>query len=256
MTIPVLDIPLFDRGLESAVSETIESCLSEADGGNKLVSATSAHGLVHAKRDLDFALILRSFYRNLPDGMPGVWIGRLKGAKGMERCYGPEFMRSVLEKSGDKPIRHFFCGGRDGVAEELRIICEKKLHNSNCVGTFTPPFRDMTESEFVELGNVITASQADIVWIGLSTPKQEIFAKRLSKYVRVHFIITVGAAFDFLTGRVKQAPAFIQSIGMEWLFRLVTEPRRLYRRYFKIVPLFLVYATLDLVKSHDKKRKS
>jgi N-acetylglucosaminyldiphosphoundecaprenol N-acetyl-beta-D-mannosaminyltransferase len=255
MTVPVLDIPLFDRGLESAVSETIESCLSEPDGTNKLVSATGAHGLVHARGNKDFALILKSFFRNLPDGMPSVWIGKLKGAKGMERCYGPEFMRRVLEKSADKPIRHFFCGGKDGVAEELRIVCAEKFNNRNCVGTFTPPFRDMAESEFVDLGKMINTAQADIVWIGLSTPKQEIFAKRLSNYVRVHFIITVGAAFDFLTGRVKQAPAFVQRIGMEWFFRLVTEPRRLYKRYLKVVPLFLVYAAVDLIKSNDNKRK-
>jgi N-acetylglucosaminyldiphosphoundecaprenol N-acetyl-beta-D-mannosaminyltransferase len=255
MSVLVVDIPLFDKDLETAISDTIESCLSEPDGTNKLVSATGAHGLVHAKRDKDFALILKSFFRNLPDGMPSVWIGKLKGAKGMERCYGPEFMRRVLEKSADKPIRHFFCGGNDGVAEELRIVCAEKFNNRNCVGTFTPPFRDMAESEFVELGKMVNTSQADIVWIGLSTPKQEIFAKRLSNYVRVHFIITVGAAFDFLTGRVKQAPAFVQRIGMEWFFRLVTEPRRLYKRYLKVVPLFLVYAAVDLIKSNDNKRK-
>jgi N-acetylglucosaminyldiphosphoundecaprenol N-acetyl-beta-D-mannosaminyltransferase len=256
MTVSVLDIPLFERGLESAVSETIESCLSEPDGVNKLVSATGAHGLVHAKRNKDFASILRSFYRNLPDGMPSVWIGNLKGAKGMERCYGPDFLRRVLEKSADKPIKHFFCGGKDGVAEELRILCEEKLNNRNCVGTFTPPFKDMAESEFVELGKMINTSQADIVWVGLSTPKQEIFAKRLSNYVRVHFIITVGAAFDFITGRVKQAPAFVQRIGMEWLFRLLMEPRRLYRRYLKIVPLFFIYAIIDLVGSNYKQGES
>jgi N-acetylglucosaminyldiphosphoundecaprenol N-acetyl-beta-D-mannosaminyltransferase len=113
----------------------------------------------------------------------------------------------------------------------------------------------MAESEFVDLGKMINTAQADIVWIGLSTPKQEIFAKRLSNYVRVHFIITVGAAFDFLTGRVKQAPAFVQRIGMEWFFRLVTEPRRLYKRYLKVVPLFLFYAAVDLIKLNYNKRK-
>ncbi len=92
-------------------------------------------------------------------------------------------------------------------------------------------------------------THADIVWVGLSTPKQELFARELSAHVKVRFIITVGAAFDIHTGRLRQAPLFIQRLGLEWLFRLAMEPRRLWRRYFRVVPLFLVYSIADLLGS-------
>jgi N-acetylglucosaminyldiphosphoundecaprenol N-acetyl-beta-D-mannosaminyltransferase len=105
----------------------------------------------------------------------------------------------------------------------------------------------MTDGELEELGNTINALDIDVVWIGISTPKQEFLADRLRKYARVHFIVTVGAAFDFHTGRVKQAPLWVQRNGLEWLFRLIQEPRRLYKRYFTIVPLFIWYNFQELV---------
>jgi N-acetylglucosaminyldiphosphoundecaprenol N-acetyl-beta-D-mannosaminyltransferase len=192
-------------------------------------------------KNIEFAAILNSFYLNLPDGMPGVWIGRLKGEKKMRRCYGPEFFSYVLKESAGLQIRHFFCGGKEGVASELADKCKARFGNNNIVGTFSPPFREMTEDELIALSKYIEGLNVDVVWIGLSTPKQEFFAARLRKYCKVHFIVTVGAAFDFHTDRVRQAPAWIQGMGLEWLFRLFMEPRRLYKRYLEIVPLFIYY---------------
>ena len=180
--------------------------------------------------------------------MPGVWIGRLKGAKEMERCYGPDVFKEVMLTTADKDLSHYFCGGKKGVAEKLKQACEEKFSNYNVVGTFSPPFREMSEIELIELAAEINNKQSDIVWIGLSTPKQEIFAYRLSKFTNVNFICTVGAAFDFHTGNVKQAPQWIQEIGMEWFFRLVMEPKRLWKRYFEIVPLFIWYNFLEFIK--------
>ena len=114
-----------------------------------------------------------------------------------------------------------------------------KLGNSNVVGTFSPPFREMTQEEFKNLGTLINSSGANLVWIGLSTPKQEIFAMELSKYINVNYIITVGAVFDFFTNNLQRAPQWIQKIGLEWLYRLCREPRRLFKRYAEIVPVFI-----------------
>lgn len=247
--IKVLNIPLYDNTLVSAVDGVIKICREE-DKKNRCVSTTGAHGLVYSKENKEFADILKSFYWNLPDGMPGVLAGWLKGAKKMERCYGPDFFRDVLIASANTEIKHYFCGGKEGVPEELKEACGKKFSNFNIVGTYSPPFREMTDEELKELADEINSKNTDIVWIGISTPKQEIFAKRLSGFTKVHFIIPVGAAFDFHTDRVKQAPKWMQKMALEWFFRLCVEPGRLYRRYLKIVPFFIYYNLVELLTAH------
>lgn len=248
--IKVLNIPIYEKDIPSAI-QTI--CTDEIDNNAKpkLISATGAHGLVEAAYDANLKTILENFFWNLPDGMPVVWVGRWKGAKGVKRCYGPDFFKELVTESSAMDLKHFLCGGKEGVAAELKEVCARKFGNDKVVGTYCPPFREMTDTEMATLGQQIAGSGAQIIWIGLSTPKQEKFASRLAKYVTGGYIITVGAAFDFHTGRVKQAPKWMQSAGMEWLFRLWMEPGRLAKRYIRVVPLFIwlnikeiVYLTL------------
>lgn len=242
----VLTVNLYSGSIPSFTSTLIKFCNGEKQ--NKLISATGAHGIITTHKQKNFREVLNLFYANLPDGMPGVWVGRLKGAKEMQRCYGPDFFSYTMLATGGEKIKHFFCGGKEGVAEKLKQVCEKKFSNENIVGTYSPPFREMTDAEMEELADEINSLNTNIVWIGLSTPKQEIFAYRLSKFTNVNFICTVGAAFDFHTGNVNQAPRWIQKIGMEWFFRLLMEPKRLWKRYFEIVPLFIWYNLLELIK--------
>ncbi len=237
--IEVLGIQLYDKGFSKAVDTLIREALAADQPQNLCVSATGAHGIIEAHKDAVFKRNLQNFYLNLPDGMPGVWVGRLKGAKQMARCYGPDIFEAVMTRSAGTMIGHFFCGGKEGVAEELKEACGSHFGNNQVVGTFSPPFREMTGDELQDLGNRINSSGAQIVWIGLSTPKQEVFARRLAEYTNVCLIITVGAVFDFYTGKVKQAPKWVQRSGMEWFFRLMVEPKRLYGRYLEIVPKFI-----------------
>jgi N-acetylglucosaminyldiphosphoundecaprenol N-acetyl-beta-D-mannosaminyltransferase len=248
----VLKIPMYDQGFEQAVAELLRVCQSPSQPRvNRLVSATGAHGLVFAQKNPDFATTLKNFYMNLPDGMPSVWVGRgIKGAKQMERCRGADYFKAVLVRSAATPIRHFLCGGKEGVADRLKQACEVKFSSAHCVGTYCPPFRQMTDLEMRELGDQITASGADVVWIGLSTPKQELFAKRLAAFIQTHFIVTVGAVFDFHTDGLTECPIVLQKIGMEWFFRLWMEPKRLFRRYLEIVPAFIFYNIRELYESH------
>lgn len=251
--IQVLGIPMYELGITRATNDVIETITGNFEKQNRCVSATGAHGLVQSRSDKSFAEVLKGFYWNLPDGVPALWVGRLKGAKEMQRCYGPLFFEEVILSSASTQIKHFFCGGKEGVAGELKQVCEERFGNHNCVGTFSPPFREMSSEELRSLGDMINSSGADIVWIGLSTPKQELFAKRLSDFVKVKFIITVGAAFDFHTGKVKEAPKFMQRNGLEWLFRLTVEPKRLFGRYLKVVPAFLFYGTVDVLTFYYQK---
>ena len=235
----VLEVNLFDAGLDAAVKGILWRCEPSWPRDNKCISATGAHGLVTAFKEPDFKQVLDSFYWNLPDGMPGVWIGKLKGAKRMTRCYGPDVFKEVFEGSANSTIKHFLCGGQEGVADELKAAVGRKFGNYRVTGTFCPPFREMTDDEFRELAETINRSGANIVWIGLSTPKQERFARRLAQWTKVNFIVTVGAAFDFHTDRVTQAPGWMQKLSLEWFFRLMAEPKRLYKRYLEVVPLFI-----------------
>jgi len=245
--IKVLNIPLFDQGLEVAVLDVVTMCLSDQPKENRCISATGAHGITQAYKHPEFKTILKSFYLNLPDGMPCVWVGQLKGASEMDRCYGPDFFREVIIATKDLPIRHYFCGGKDGVAEELKGVCLTKYGNPNVVGTFCPPFRELSETECINLANVINEKETDILWIGISTPKQEKLAKRLSQYTNIHFLATVGAAFDFHIGKVQQAPRLMQKLGLEWFFRLCMEPKRLFKRYLEIVPCFIYYNLIEFL---------
>ncbi|VXD19104.1 WecB/TagA/CpsF family glycosyltransferase [Marinoscillum sp. 108] len=251
--VKVLGIALYDRDISTAIGQI----LSEQERDNKCLSATGAHGLVYSRKKPQFRSILESFHLNLPDGMPGVWVGRMKGAKRMQRCYGPDFFKEVMIAStASKGISHFFCGGKEGVANRLKEVCEIKFGNHNVVGTFCPPFKPVSEYNYQEIAKIITESKADIVWIGLSTPKQEQFAYHLSKFTEVKFIICVGAAFDFHIGNVRQSPSWIQKLGMEWCFRLFMEPKRLWKRYFEIVPLFIYYNFAEFVTGKFYKKKS
>jgi N-acetylglucosaminyldiphosphoundecaprenol N-acetyl-beta-D-mannosaminyltransferase len=249
----VLEIPLYGDGRRKAVSEVIEVCTSNAMKGNRCVSATGAHGIVYAKKHPEFEFVLQNFFFNLPDGMPGVWIGRLKGAKKMDRCYGPDFFRDVMINTKNIAIRHYLCGGKEGVADKLKSACSTSFGNHNVVGTFCPPFSGMSDDECLAFAADVNSRSTDILWIGISTPKQEILAYRLAKYLNVHFIITVGAAFDFHIGEFKQAPKIFQKMGMEWFFRLCMEPRRLFKRYFEVVPLFIYYNIREFMRNVVKK---
>ncbi|MBD2752284.1 WecB/TagA/CpsF family glycosyltransferase [Spirosoma validum] len=235
----VLNVTLFDCGLDAAVHTCLEQCADSYQRENKCISATDAHGLVTAYRQPEFKALLDSFYWVMPDGMPSVLLGKWRGATQMTRCYGPDFFKQILTNSVGKEITHFFCGGKEGVADELKVAVSQKFGNHQVVGTFCPPFREMSDQELKELAQTINRSGANIVWIGLGTPKQERFAQRLSMWTNVHFLVTVGAAFDFHTDRVTQAPAWMQRLSLEWFFRLMVEPKRLGGRYFRVVPLFI-----------------
>jgi len=249
-------IPIYEQDLSTAVQEFVASLdLYFIDEDTvRCISATGAHGLVEAHNDPSFKSVLSSFYWNLPDGMPLVWWGRLRGHSTMDRCYGPDFFAAILQATLELEVAHFFCGGKQGVAEELKQAVAFKFCNKRVSGTYSPPFGPMQEEDWGNLVTKINESTAQIIWIGLSTPKQEKFAYELAKRVKVRYIITVGAAFDFHTGRLAQAPRWMQRSGLEWFYRLCKEPRRLWKRYIEIVPKFAILAVVDLIKHYLRKR--
>lgn len=237
----VLSVPILSSSVEDSV-EIINQCPK-----NSIITATGVHGIISARSDDQFNSILNAENTfNLPDGMPAVWVAKAKGAKNIKRCFGPFVFAEIMKRTSESNIKHYLCGGKDGVADSLKLSCEKKFSNKNIVGTHCPPFREVTEQEMKDLAEEINSLGVDIVWIGISTPKQEKFAWRLSKYTNVRALVTVGAAFDYHTDSIRPAPRWIQNIGMEWFFRLTMEPKRLWKRYAEIVPKFILFGILDI----------
>jgi N-acetylglucosaminyldiphosphoundecaprenol N-acetyl-beta-D-mannosaminyltransferase len=166
-----------------------------------------------------------------PDGMPLVWLARRAGFPHVDRVYGPDLVLACCEASVARGYRHFLYGGGPGVPERLAERLQARFPGLRVVGCHSPPFRALVSREDDTVVERINASGADIVWVGLSTPKQERWMHTHRPYLTAPVLIGVGAAFDFHAGLKRQAPRWIQRSGLEWLFRLSQEPRRLWRRY-------------------------
>ena len=243
----ILGVRVGTGSLPSVARDIARWAMGSVEGAApRYVCATSVHGLVEAARDASFKTILNRAAWVAPDGMPLVWFGRLRGVRGMTRVYGPDLMRAVCRLTHGRPIAHFFYGGSPGVAEELVRRLRQDFPRLRVAGVHCPPFRPLSEEELGEVAALINASGADIVWVGLSTPKQERWIASVLELVRAKVLVSVGAAFDFHAGRVRQAPRWVQRAGLEWLFRLSQEPRRLWRRYARNNPMFVWLALLQL----------
>jgi len=210
------------------------------------ICVTGVHGVTEAQIDPSFRAILNHSFLTTPDGMPMVWMGRWQGFREMARVYGPDLMLRVCEYSQPLGQTHFLYGGAPGVAEELKRRLEQRFPGIRIVGTYTPPFRPLTAEEEQGLANLVAGLKPDYFWVGLSTPKQEKFIASNWQKLEAKLFFGVGAAFDFHAGRMRQAPRWMQRSGLEWLFRLVCEPRRLWKRYLKNNPLFVFRAFCQL----------
>jgi len=218
-------------------------------GKRGYVTVTGVHGVSEAQNDPIFRGIFSQALLVTPDGMPMVWMGKLQGHGSIRRVYGPDLMLNLCEHSRDSGLTHFFYGGKSGVAEALADELQKRFPGLRVVGTYSPPFRSLNDSELRGLQEQVRAAHPDFFWVGLSTPKQEVFmAEHLSLLPEAKIFIGVGAAFDLLTGRVPQAPRWMQRIGLEWLFRLFQEPRRLWKRYLVNNPLFVIRVMGQLLR--------
>jgi N-acetylglucosaminyldiphosphoundecaprenol N-acetyl-beta-D-mannosaminyltransferase len=232
----VLGVGVSAIRLDAAVAHVADALAHRRKG---YVCVTGVHGVSEAQGDPEFRQILNRAFLNTPDGMPTVWVGRLQGFREMGRVYGPDLMLRVCACGVSRGYRHFLYGGAEGVAAELQRRLEARFPEIKIVGTFTPPFRALTDAETGEVIRRVAAAKPDIVWVGLSTPKQERFMAALGQRLDTTLLFGVGAAFDFHAGRVRQAPRWMQRSGLEWFYRLCVEPRRLWRRYLKNNPLFL-----------------
>lgn len=239
MTIPrvnILGVGVSAINMDMAL-RTIDAWIARHD--QHYVCVTTVHGVMESQRDLALRQIHNRAGLVTPDGMPLVWLSRLMGFGDVDRVYGPDLMLAVCGRSVEKGYRHFLYGGGPGVAETLAARLQARFHGLQVVGIDAPPFRPLTPAADQAAVERINAARPDLVWVGLSTPKQERWMASHTGRLTAPVLIGVGAAFDLHAGLKKQAPRCIQRSGLEWLFRLAMEPRRLWRRYLINNPWFL-----------------
>jgi N-acetylglucosaminyldiphosphoundecaprenol N-acetyl-beta-D-mannosaminyltransferase len=231
------------------MAETVAVIQTWIDRGKRhYVCVTGVHGVMQCQEDEELRRIHHASGLTVPDGMPLVWAGRLHGFSCMGRVFGPDLMLEVCRSSVNRGYTHFLYGGDAGVAEELERSLVQRFPNLKIVGTFTPPFRPLNRGEEDQLIEQVAQAKPDIFWVGLSTPKQERFMAAYLPRLDTKVMLGVGAAFDFHTGRAKDAPGWMKKTGLQWLHRLSQEPKRLWKRYLINNPLFIYKITLQMVK--------
>ena len=233
----VLGVGISALNMDTALEKVLEG--ADRPGFAGYVTVSGVHGVMESLRDKELKRIHNRSYLSTPDGMPMVWLAKWHGQAHVARVYGPDLMLEMVSATARTGRKHYFWGGNEGVAEDLAGRMKERFPGTEVAGICCPPFRPLTDAEEKELVVQLKESRPHFFWVGLSTPKQERFMHDLLNrnpdlcdgWGHGLILFGVGAAFDFHTGRVRQAPGVMQRWGLEWLFRLVCEPRRLWRRY-------------------------
>jgi N-acetylglucosaminyldiphosphoundecaprenol N-acetyl-beta-D-mannosaminyltransferase len=248
----LLDVRFALTDYDGALRRIVEMI---AAGERGYLCATSVHGLMESRSDPELRAALNGAALNVPDGMPIVWaLNLLSDGKPLrDRVYGPTLMELACERAASSGWRIFLYGGHDESAlRELKTALRRRSPAIEIAGDFSPPHRDLSAEEERELAAQIDESGAEIVWCGISTPRQEKWVARMRPLVRSPVLASVGAAFDFLAGRVSQAPSWMQRRGLEWAYRLSREPRRLGPRYMRSNPAFIAAVARQYMRERGR----
>jgi N-acetylglucosaminyldiphosphoundecaprenol N-acetyl-beta-D-mannosaminyltransferase len=234
----ILGIPLAVTDYEGTL-DWIEATIEARGRGYICVAAT--HTVMAARENPAVREAVLGADFTVPDGQPLVWALNLLGHRLVDRVYGPDLMDRACARAARTGRRFYLYGGRNpGALAQLARSLRLRHPGLQIVGGYVPPFRELTEAESQAVAIDIERTQADVVWVGIGVPKQELWMARMRERLRAPVLIGVGAAFDFHAGLVPQAPGWLQRLGLEWAFRLAHEPRRLWRRYLRYNPRFVV----------------
>lgn len=233
------------------VIDRIEQWILEKAVG-RYIAVTNVHVVVEAHHDESFRQTIESADMVVPDGMPLIWLGRRRGFQLSKRVCGADLFEQFCRSTRGKGYRHFLYGGAPGVPELLGEILTRRFPGVCIAGTYSPPFRPMTHEEDQQATEMINRSAADVLWVGLGCPKQERWMYAHRGQLSVPVMVGVGAAFDFISGRVPRAPRVIGDLGFEWLYRLSKEPRRLWRRNVVSSSAFVYYCLREMLTADSR----
>lgn len=211
------------------------------------ICVTPAHSVMDAYHDPVIRKIFNQSGLTTPDGMPLVWLLKLRGFKDVDRVYGPDLLQAACREFVPYGYRHYFLGGSPEVTERLCQVFRERYPGIKFAGSYSPPFRPLSMEEENQMISRINSVQPDILWVAFGAPRQELWMAEHINQLNCPVLIGVGAAFDFLAGNKKQAPRWIQRSGFEWLYRLLKEPKRLWKRYLLNYPKFVFLVFLQLL---------
>ncbi len=214
----------------------------------RLVTFANVHMLVEARLKPDFGEVLRQTDLNCPDGNPLSWIGKVLYGGRISQVAGPDFMPLFCEQTASQGYRHFLYGGGEGIAEKTAQELMFRYPGIQIAGRYTPPFMQLSQSENEKVCTQINASGADVVWVCLGCPKQEKWILEHRDQLNAKVILAVGQAFDILAGTKVRAPKFLRRFGLEWAYRLVQEPGRLWKRYLITNVLFIAWVVFSFLR--------
>lgn len=251
-SVEILGVPLALTDYQSAI-ETIDQMIDRSQRGYICVAAV--HTVMLCGEDSELREAVRASTFTVPDGQPLVWALRALGHRLNDRVYGPTLMERYCAHAAETGRRIYLYGGRDDEAHaQLRRKLLERYPELKIVGGYSPVHRQLTPEEEDGVVNEINASGADVVWVGIGVPRQEKWMQSLRQRLDAPVLVGVGAAFDFNAGIVPQAPSWMQRAGLEWLYRLIQEPRRLWRRYLRYNPLFVIGFARQYVTSRRATR--
>jgi len=247
--LPVVGTPVSAITMDEAVAQIL-------DPGQKgiYVAVANVHSLMTARSDRQLAAAMREADIVTPDGMPLVWALKGLGHERQERVHGMALSTRTIERGLVKKTRHFFYGSSPETLAAMRTNLEIEFPGIQIAGMYSPPFRPLTDEEAAADAEMIRASGADVVWVGLGAPKQELWMRRMHPLLPGVSLVGVGAVFDWFAGNVTKAPEWMQRAGLEWLFRVSREPKRLWRRYIYNNPAYLVLLGKQLVDHRRHQR--
>lgn len=233
----------------------MEDCIGRRDGACRQIVVTGFHGLWRAFEDPELHRALNSADLWVPDGIAPVWVARLKGFRGAQRLPGAELMEAFFARADQKGFSSFFYGDSVETLDALAQRLESRHPGHRIAGTFSPPFRELSEDEERQHVEMINAARPDVLWLGLGMPKQDLWIYRNRHRLHVPVAVGVGAGFRFIAGTVGRAPGWVGRMGLEWLWRLAQEPRKCWRRCFVEGPQFVWHVGLELAKTNGDGRR-
>lgn len=237
----------------TSYAEVLRYLATPVSDRGRVLAFCNVHSVMTARKDPRVRRALVDADITTPDGMPLVWVLRRRGYPQQPRVYGPDLMELALAHGVALGWRHFFLGATEETLEQLTASARDRAPGVQVVDTLAPPYRPLTSVEEDATVERIKSSGADLVWVGLGMPKQELWMHHIRHRLPGITLLGVGAAFDLLSGKVPQAPDWVQDHGLEWAYRLWREPRRLWRRYLINNPMFAVLATLETLRYRAKR---
>lgn len=233
-------------------NDTINHILNHIEGINSPIwlACLNPHSYATALNDLEFSSALHKANILIPDGIGIVIADRFLNHLVKNRVTGPDIffgLSASMQKRGNGKV--FFLGSTQECLDDIRVKFKKDYPNIEFSGCWSPPFKEQwTALDNADMRNAINQANPDVLWVGMTAPKQEKWIHENLPYLNVRFVAGIGAVFDFYTGRVKRAPIFFQKMGLDWLFRLIQQPRRLWRRTFLSAPIFIIHVFLTFIK--------